>query len=87
MTDKVTEILCLMKTLWDLTKEQYIGLQEIQHGGGKITQEELDNKFANFFSSHVVDTSVGGNLSPLFHWPDQDLIEELKEQIEKETAK
>ena len=79
--DKVTTILDLLKDLWNIKKDQFIGLQPVEVEPGKTEEMEIDNQFANFFSSEFIDTSAGGNLSPLFDYSDDDLIVILQNLI------
>lgn len=66
--DKVPIILSFIEELWQKKKSEY-------------EDKGLNNKFACFFGSEVVDTSVGGNLSPLYFCDDDDLIKFLQEAI------
>ena len=72
MEDDVTKILDLLKELWNLKKDQFLGLQPIETERGKTEMMEIDNKFANFFSGEFIDTSVGGDLSRLDEYYDAE---------------
>lgn len=88
MRDPVKEILTHMLTLWELKKEHYAGIHEVNLVGGKTKKELMVNAFANFFNCEIIDTSVGGNMSALFTCTDEELADDLKKQIsvlEKKT--
>lgn len=78
MQDDVVIILDLLKDLWQQKRWKFTGPQLVTYGIGDVREELVDNKFSSFFSSEFVDTSVGGNLSPLYDFNDAELIELLK---------
>lgn len=81
--EKAVIILDLLKELWELKKHQFVGMQPLTDRSGNVTEELVTNQFPCFFNSEFVDTCVGGNLSPLYHYNDNELISVLRESIEK----
>jgi len=81
-SEKAVVILNLLRDLWELKKYQYVGLQPLYSKHGKMTKEVVTNQFSCFFNGEFVDTSVGGNSSPLYDYSDDELIELLTELIQ-----
>jgi hypothetical protein len=75
--DIVADILQDMLTLWHMKKDQYAGWQEVSvnYPGPETKKELMVNAFANFFNCEIIDTSVGGNLSELFAYTDEEMQE------------
>jgi hypothetical protein len=47
----------------------------------EVKKSEPDMDFAYFFNAHIVDTCIGGNLSPLFAYTDDDIESLLQAKI------